>query len=371
MREKDRHGGDVHAAAREIGRPVKAILDFSASINPLGPSPRARRAMRAALAEVVHYPDRTCGELRDALAKRHGVPADRFLVGNGSSELLYLLAQALPIRHALVIGPTFSEYEQAVTAAGGRVTRLNARRTDRYRVPIERATAALRAEGRDAAGRARLDALFLCNPNSPTGRAVDREAVLGLARAAGRRGIWTIVDEAFADYCEARSVLPRLGEAPRLIVLRSLTKFQALTGLRVGYLAAGPSLVARLARRQPPWSVNGPAQAAALAALADREHDARSLAAALRDRERFARALARIPGVTVFPSDANFLLVELPAGATAFRVAASLRREGVLVRDGSSVPGLNGRTVRLAVRSGGQNRRLLSLLRPLLERGAS
>lgn len=366
MVRKDRHGGDVHAAAREIGRPVKDLLDFSASINPLGPSPLTRRAMVAALAEVVHYPDPTCAALRDALAKRHDLPADWLLIGNGSSELIYLLVQALPIRRALVIGPTFSEYGAAVAATGGLVRPINAERADLYRPPLDRAMATIRAEGRTA-GRPRLDALFLCNPNSPTGRAADREAVLRLARAAGRRGIWTVVDEAFVDYCEDRSVLPRLREAPRLLVLRSLTKFHALPGLRVGYLAAGPRLVKRLARRQPPWSVNGPAQAAALAALGDRAHEARSLAAALQERERLARGLARLPGLTVFPSEANFLLVELPAGATASRLAASLRREGLLIRDCSAVPGLNDRTVRLAVRRGGQNRRLLALLRASLK----
>lgn len=367
VRTRDRHGGDVHAAARALGRPLKDILDFSASINPLGPSPRARRAARAALSEVVHYPDPACTALRDALAKRHDLPADWVLVGNGSSELIYLLAQALSIRRALVIGPTFSEYEKAVAANGGLVRHINAERADLYRPPLGRVRAAIEAAGRPA-GRPRFDALFLCNPNSPTGRAVDREDVLRLARAAGRRGIWTVVDEAFVDYCEDRSVLPRVQEAPRLLVLRSLTKFHALPGLRVGYLAARPSLLKRLARRQPPWSVNGPAQAAALAALDDRAHGARSLALTLRERDRFARGLAGIRGLTVFPSEANFLLVELPARTTATGVAASLRREGILIRDCSAMPGLNDRTIRLAVRSGSQHRHLLALLRAALER---
>lgn len=367
VRRTDRHGGDVHAVVRETGRPLRAVLDFSASINPLGPSPLARRALVASLATVTHYPDPACVALRDALAKRHDLPADWFLVGNGSSELIALLPLALSIRHALIVGPTFSEYERAVTAAGGLITRVQASREKLYRPRVESVLAAIRAEGRAAGRRPTFDAVFLCNPNSPTGWSVPREAVREVARAAARRGLWMIVDETFADYCEERSVLPWLQREPRLLLLRSFTKFYALPGLRIGYLAARPALLARLRRRQPPWSVNQPAQAAALAALEDRAHAARSLAFMRAERARLASRLARLPGLTVVPSEANFLMVELPRGLTALRVVAALRREGLLIRDCSGVPGLNDRTIRVAVRSRTENRRLFAGLRSRLQ----
>ncbi len=362
---QDRHGGDIHAAAREIGRPLRALLDFSASVNPLGPSPQARRALSSSLKEIVHYPDPTCSALREALAKRYDLPADWFAVGNGSSELIALLPLTLPVRHALIVGPTFSDYERAVTAAGGAVTRVNADRADLYRPPRDRI---LQAIGRARPTRPQLDAVFLCNPNSPTGQALSAEAVSGIAQAAARRGLWTVVDEAFVDYCEERSVLPCLPAAPRLVLLRSFTKFFALPGLRIGYLAAHPAVVERLRRRQPPWSVNHLAQVAARAALEDRMHAERSLAVMQRERAWLVRRLSAAPGLTVFPSEANFLLLELPAGLKAARVASRLRRDGLLIRDCSAIPGLNERTVRIAIRSRAENRRLLAGLLPLVSR---
>jgi threonine-phosphate decarboxylase len=131
------HGGDVYAAARELGRDLHRLLDFSASINPLGPSPAAVRTLRAAEVLLGHYPDPACWALRQALAAYWNRPSEEFLVGNGSTELIHLLPRALGIRHLLLIGPTFSEYAEAMTRSGGQVTMLMADRADGYRPPLE------------------------------------------------------------------------------------------------------------------------------------------------------------------------------------------------------------------------------------------
>lgn len=354
------HGGNVHAAARETGRRLDQLVDFSASINPLGPSPRTLRAVVRGMREAVHYPDPDCLSLREALAARHGLSADRFLIGNGSSELIALLPAALSIHHALVVGPTFSEYANAVTIHGGRVTAINARRADGYRPPIERVVDGLRA------GDLRLDAVFLCNPNSPTGQAMDGARVFELARAASRRNLWTVVDETFVDYCEQRSVLSKVAVLPRLLILRTFTKFYALPGLRIGYLAASRAVVEAIRKQQPPWSVNALAQAAARTALRDRTHARRSLAFMELERARLTRGLSRLPDVTVYRSETNFLLAELPRATRAPTLAKALRRQGLLIRDCSSVEGLTDRTIRIAVRTRRQNRVLLAALRDQL-----
>ena len=137
------HGGDVYAAARELGRDLHRLLDFSASINPLGPSPAAVRTLRTAEVLLGHYPDPACWALRQALAAYWKRPSEEFLVGNGSTELIHLLPRTLGIRHLLLIGPTFSEYAEAMTRAGGRVTMLMADRADGYRPPLESVLATL------------------------------------------------------------------------------------------------------------------------------------------------------------------------------------------------------------------------------------
>ncbi len=366
MSAQDRHGGNIHAAARESGLPPSRLIDFSASINPLGPSRRALRAITRTSPGVVHYPDPDCLALRLALADRYGMDPGRLLIGNGSSEFIHLLPTALSIRHALIVGPTFSEYERAVRLAGGRVARIQARRADEYRPPLAQVVGAIRAKGSGDSP----DAVFFCNPNSPTGHALSREEVSELIEAANRRKIRMIVDETFVDYCEERSILPHSVRYPYLIVMRRFTKFFGLPGLRVGYVTAPREVVARIRERQPPWSVNSLAQTAALAALEDHRHARASRAVVQTERDYLLRHLGEISGIRVYPSAANFLMVELPPPMSATHVTSSLRAQGLLIRDLSSVAGLNRRMIRLAVRTRQHNQRLLGALRQALDRFA-
>jgi threonine-phosphate decarboxylase len=363
---ENRHGGDVYAASRELHRPIERLIDFSASINPLGPSPAVWRALTRSRSSLRHYPDPECWALRQTLASRWRRPPDQIVIGNGSSELIHALPQALELRHLLIIGPTFSEYATAMTRSGGQTTMVLADREMDYAPPLDRALRVLRASGRNRQGRRAIDAVVLCNPNSPTGQACDADAVMDMARAAERHRVWLIVDETFAEYCEERSILPRAPVLARVIVLRSLTKFYGLPSLRVGYAVAEADVVQRLRRQQPPWSVNAMAQAAAVTAMNDGRHAQRSLAFMTKERTRFAAELAKLPGCVVFPSHANFILMELPVGWPAKNVTTLLRREGLLIRDCSTVPGLHSRCVRVAVRTRRENHRLVKMLSGLL-----
>ncbi len=359
------HGGNVHGAARQLGTSISRLVDFSASINPLGPSPRSLKAMVRAAAFVPHYPDPECAALREALAARWRVEPEQIVVGNGSTELIHLLPSALSLRHLLVVGPTFSEYAKAMRDAGGKVTMLMAERSDGYAPPLRRLLSFMASTPKVRRGST-CDAVLLCNPNSPTGRSCAADDVLQVVRLAQRRGLRVIVDETFADYCPERSILPSAIRSGGTIVLRSFTKFYGLPGLRIGYALAPAQTAARLRERQPPWSVNAPAQAAARAALEDQRHVARSRAFMARERARLGRLLATLPGCTCFPSEANFFLLELPAGCRASVVTEGLRRKGLLIRDCSAVPGLNDRTVRLAVRRRAENERLILAMQRML-----
>lgn len=355
------HGGDVYGSARELGRVPDEILDFSASINPLGPAPAVLRMLTRAETLLRHYPDPQCWDLRQVLAAYWRRSPEAFFIGNGSTEVIHLLPAALHIRHLLVVGPTFSEYAAAMARAGGRISTVMAAREDHYRIGLAQVLDALRKlRGGDARVRS-LDAVLLCNPNSPTGVAWDAGTVRSLAREAARLGLWCVVDETFADYCESLSIL---GKAlpPRTIVLRSFTKFYALPGLRVGYAVSSPAVSKQLSAQQPPWSVNMLAQRAAMVALQDDRHRRHSLQFMDRERSRLQRGLERLPGLRVFPSQANFILLELPAGQRATGVVTALRQQGLLLRDCSQVPGLNDRSLRVAVRSRSENDRLLKAL---------
>ena len=363
VKSADDHGGNVYAAARELRRPADTLLDFSASINPLGPSPKALRAIAGCRSALSHYPDPVCWDLRRCLASRWKLSPDQIVVGNGSTELIHLLPRAFAIRHALVIAPTFSEYARAVERAGGRVTWLLAKRREGYRPPLEHAVRWLRS---NRMGRKKIDAIFLCHPNSPTGQICHVHEVNGLVQEAERTGTWMVLDETFIEYCEQQSLLPRLSRFSRLIILRSFTKFYALPGLRIGCLVAAEWAARRVKVYQSPWSVNALAQVAAVASFKDHRHARRSLRYMAQERDRFRRRLNAVPGLTLFPSQSNFLLVELPRAQRAGQIAAALRRQGMLIRDCSSVPGLNHRSVRIAVRTRRENNRLVDALGHLL-----
>ncbi len=361
MKIDSSHGGNVYAASRELGIPVERILDFSASINPLGPSPLALQAIRDGWPSLRHYPDPDCQALRSALAERWELSPDRFVIGNGSAELIHALPRALKMQRVLVLGPTFSEYARAVELAGGGVEVLMARRSDGYRPPLDEALRRLRERDR------RVDAVVLCHPNSPTGQVCEVTAVLRLVRMAAKRSVWVIVDEAFVDYCPDRSLLRYVPGQPLVVVIRSFTKFHALPGLRVGYAVASKRVVEAVRHHLPPWTVNVLAQNAAVASLTDLLHERRSLAFMKRERSRLIKRLRSLPGVTVYPSVANFLLVELPPPLRASAIVAALRRRGLLIRDCSTVPGLTERTVRVAVRTVEDNARLVWFLSSLLK----
>jgi threonine-phosphate decarboxylase len=366
--KKPVHGGDVYAASRELGCPLSTLIDFSASINPLGPSPKVWRAITEAHHLLPHYPDPASWDLRQALATRwHCVP-EQVLVGNGSMELIHALPRALKINHLLLVQPTFSEYAASIVRAGGRVTSVCADRDEQYALPIDRLFRLLK---RSAKGARTIDAILLCNPNSPTGQACGADDVMRLARAAQRRGVWLIVDETFADYCPERSILPLASAFSRVVVLRSLTKFYGLPGLRVGYTVAAPTVIQQLHNELPPWSVNVMGQVAALAALHDTVHTKKSLQFVVKERTRISTELARLPGCTLFPAHANFIFVELPHGWHARRMTELLRAEGLLIRDCSSVPGANRRSIRIAVRSREDNDRLLKSLSRVLNKSRS
>lgn len=353
------HGGDIYRAARELGRDPSDILDFSASINPLGPSPQVWKAIRAAKQLLSHYPDPDCWDLRQALALFWRIEPEQIVVGNGSTELIDALPRALGIHRLLIVHPTFSEYAAAMTRARKQTTFLNADRRDHYALPIDRLCRVMET-GRD--GGHSIDGIVIGHPNSPTGQASSAKDIARLAKAAERQGLWLVIDEAFADYCPERSVLRQATSWPHVVVLRSMTKFYAMPGLRVGYAVATQPVIKRLQRQLPPWSISVIGQVAALAALNDAAHARKSLQFMARERERMSTLLTALPGYVVMPTCANYFFVELPRGRRASEMTEYLRRKGLLIRDCSSVPGTNSRCIRLAVRSQRDNDRLIQAM---------
>ncbi|WP_305041330.1 threonine-phosphate decarboxylase CobD [Geoalkalibacter sp.] len=352
------HGGNVLQTARELGLSPEAILDFSASINPHGVPQGVLAAIRASLARIQHYPEIDGGSLREALAAHHRLPAEHFLPGSGSTELIYLLPRVLRPRRALLVAPCFSEYERSLSQVGCAVEFLPLSPADGFSFDPQRLLNRLEPD---------TDLILIANPANPTGRATPPEALLDLA-ARVREQALVLIDEAFVDFCPEHSLLPYLGKERNLFVLRSLTKFYAIPGLRAGYLAGPPRTVARLAQAREPWTLSTPALAAAHACLAEEAFRRQTWELIPQWREQLQRGLEEL-GLRVFSSSANYLLARLGEGApSATQVSAGLREKGILLRDCSNFPGLDQRYVRAAVRLPDENRRLLAALRLILQK---
>lgn len=349
------HGGQVFAAARRRGVSPEMMLDFSASINPLGPAPAVKSAIIGALERIIHYPDSAATELQHALASEHHLAPEQIVVGNGSTELIYLLPRLVgqpAWRRALIVAPPFAEYARALQDADWHVDYFTLTANDGFALHLERLQHRLQAG---------YDLLVLANPGNPTGRLYPREEIERLIELAGAAGVITVVDEAFMDFCPTETVIRSTLRQWPLVVLRSLTKFHAIPGLRLGYAAATSTLAAQLATLRQPWSINVLAQVAGLAALAATSHQAATLALINHERTVLTTALARA-GITVYPGAANYLLLQLPAGCTGSELAQQLEEQCILIRACSSFPGLDDSFVRVAVRSAAENGRLLAAL---------
>lgn len=348
------HGGQSFEFARQQGCRIDEVTDFSASINPLGMSPMAIQAVQETLPSLVHYPDRGCSPLREVLARRHALSIDQILVGNGSTELIHLLPKVLNLERVLIPVPSFSEYEAAATLAGCEIRFLRLRDEDRFMIQPADLIKAIQQSA---------DAVFLCNPNNPTGQLLHQDELLPVVRVASERGVRMIVDEAFIDYAEHASLIRETERYPNLIVLRSFTKFYGMPGLRVGYLVADGEIVASLEKRKPPWSVNHLAQVAAQASLMDETYVEKSRKVIQEERGYLVEALSVIGGITVFHSDASYLLLKLSEDSFQMKVVQNiLAREKVLVRNCGSFRGLSRNYIRIAVRSRAENERLVRLL---------
>ncbi|MEH1899292.1 MULTISPECIES: threonine-phosphate decarboxylase CobD [unclassified Nostoc] len=344
------HGGNLAWAAALAGCPPDAILDFSASISPLGPPNSAIAAIVSQLGNLKHYPDPNYSELRLALSHFHQLPSEWILPGNGSAELLTLVGRELAqLAATILITPAFGDYYRTLAAYNANVLEC----------PLSLVTGhwSLTKEK----GERRNDkGLLLNNPHNPTGKIFSRDSILPYLEQFAL----VVVDEAFMDFVppdEEQSLIPVVQEYANLVILRSLTKFYSLPGLRLGYAIAHPDCLAKWQLWRDPWPVNTLAAAAAIAALQDTEFQQQTWAWLPPARNQLFQGLAKILGFQPQVSAANFLLVESQKSTSQLQQQL-LKHHQILIRDCLSFKELGDRFFRVAVREESDNQRLLTAL---------
>ncbi|MBK1990878.1 threonine-phosphate decarboxylase [Sphaerospermopsis aphanizomenoides BCCUSP55] len=366
MRQKA-HGGNLAWAAALAGCPPDAIVDFSASISPLGPPNSIIAAIVSQLGNLKHYPDPDYSELKLALGHFHQLPSEWILPGNGSAELLTLIGRELAqLTATVLITPAFGDYYRTLAAYNAKVLEF----------PVD-LKIGNREEGRGNSEEGRLIVpislfphlpispsheygLLLNNPHNPTGKLFLRDDILPYLQDFAL----VVVDEAFMDFLppdQEQSLIGLVQEYENLVILRSLTKFYSLPGLRLGYAIAHPDRLAKWQSWRDPWPVNTLAAAAAIAALQDTEFQQLTWKWLPQARNQLFQGLASIPGLKPLEGAVNYLLVESQQSTSELQTKL-LRQHQILIRDCLSFKELGDRFFRVAVRSESDNQRLLTAL---------
>ena len=345
------HGGDIYSAKERI---EGEIIDFSANINPLGLPQSVKEALGNAMDAFSHYPDPICRELVKELAESEQVRQEHILCGNGAADLIFRAVWAMRPRSALIAVPTFSEYEQALTACGCKVDYFELKAESGFQVTEELLEHI----------QPQTDIVFLCNPNNPTGQLTEQKLLERILARCASCGALLVVDECFRDFLDEpmqNSMNGWVDSFPNLMILRAFTKHYAMAGLRLGYcLCSNPPLLERMVQCGQPWSVSVPAQIAGLAALQDRDYLEKSRELITQERTYLKESFARLQ-IPVIGSQANYLFFRCEQP-----LSEALEGCGILIRSCANYRGLDESYYRIAVKSHADNEKLVAALTAVL-----
>lgn len=343
------HGGNLTWAANLAGCPVTSIIDFSASINPLGPPNSAISALQQGVTAITHYPDPHYLQLRLALGQWHNISPDWIVPGNGAAELLTWAGRELAtLKFTYLMTPGFRDYWRALQGFCAKVKY--------YPLPWEGEICSLNLTPVDP----KSSGVIINNPHNPTGKLFSRDVLLPLLE----KFALVVVDEAFMDFVpphEQQSLIPVVSDYPNLVIVRSLTKFYSIPGLRLGYAIAHPHRLQKWQLWRDPWSVNSLAAAVGEAVINDYEFQQQTWSWLVTTRKSLLKGLSNLKGLQPFPSAANFLLVKTQVPSSQLQQKL-LKKHQILIRDCLSFPELGDSYFRVAVKADAENQRLLKAL---------
>lgn len=351
------HGGNRREVAQYLGVDEGTLLDFSANINPLGMPLGVRQRLAESLDKLEQYPDVAYQSLHQALAAYHAVPPDWIQAGNGETELIFDLVKTLEPKQALVVSPGFAEYQRALAQAKCQVHTWWLQESAGWQLD----------DGILSALTPELDCVFLCTPNNPTGLLPDWPLLERIAHKCGDNHIWLIVDEAFLDFVPQQpGFIPVLGNMPWVWVLRSMTKFYAIPGLRLGYaLSSHSASMASLRAKRAPWSINTLAAIAGEQVLQETAYQQETWQWVRRENQWLYQALSKVPGIQAWQPQANYLFFRCDVPELDLQWAL-LEQAGILIRSCANYPGLDARYYRVAVKSHAANQSLLDALQQVM-----
>lgn len=341
------HGGDIYT--------YKDVIDYSVNLNPFGPGESMLTAMKESLKHVGEYPDSRCRVLRKALAEHLHVSEDFLIFGNGAAELIFLLAQTIRPKKAVLTIPSFAEYERALQSVECECVDYLLCEEHGF-VPEESYLDLLTED---------VDLIFLCSPDNPSGAVIEKEFLLRVLDKCKRNQILMVLDECFVEFLsdpQKQTLYREYQNTQNLVVLQAFTKISAIPGIRIGYgITSNQELLQKMERNRQPWSVSGVAQAAGYAALQETDRWQRMREWLQTERTWLEENLTRI-GVSWYPSKVNYLLLK-----SSYPLFSLLLEDKILIRDCSNYEGLQMGYYRIAVKQRKDNEKLLAALTRIYE----
>ncbi|MCX5875815.1 MAG: pyridoxal phosphate-dependent class II aminotransferase [Deltaproteobacteria bacterium] len=348
------HGGDILSMAKRLGCGVGDLVDLSSNLTPLGMPPGLREALVARLGEISFLPESGSETLVRLFAEKYGCSPQQVLAGNGTTEFIYAVPASVQSRRALIIAPTYADYQTASQWAGLSVDFFTLKADEDFALDFNRLSAQLTGG----------ELVFLCNPNNPTGRVVPSRALMNFILAHPTSEF--LIDESYLPFVNE----PSLAGFPlpaNLFLLCSSSKIYGVPGLRLGFLVANEEKMARFAARRKPWGVNRMAQVAGEYLLTHGEAYVQAVREYLAQvRPGFVARLAALPGVQVVPGAANFILCRLAGPMTAAQLREAMLRQRIMIRDCSNFTGLDGQYFRVSLQDAERNERCLAALAGIL-----
>ncbi|MBC2855103.1 threonine-phosphate decarboxylase [Cetobacterium sp. 2A] len=351
----DLHGGNVFRLERD-GK--INILDYSSNINPLGVPESFKEAVINNFSILEKYPDPEYVELREAIGDYNGISSENVVVGNGATEILFLYMKAIKVKSAMIVSPTFAEYERALKVSGAQVSYFELKESENFKIDVDRLLEEIQDE----------ELVVICNPNNPTGRFISLEDIDKISLVLDKKGKKLFVDEAFIEFIDnwtdKTSILLK---RKNIFILRALTKFFALPGVRLGYgLCYDTELLKKISSIREPWSVNSFAELAGKVMLKDEGYIKATELWIEEEKKWFHDELKNIKNIKPYKTESNFILIKLLSmNSKNFR--DKMIDEGIVVRDASNFKFLNESFVRLAVKDRDKNKKILEKIEKVVK----
>ncbi len=356
------HGSDLEKIEEIYHIKKEDITSFSANVNPIGISPKLRETLVHHIDDITGYPDREYTSLRQSIGRYIDADYKNIIVGNGSSELISLFIQNLKPKKALILGPTYSEYEHAVSLCGGSAYYYRLDEKHDFSVHVDRLEKKLTEK---------IDLLVICNPNNPTSTAISRSDMRQILDVCKIHGIYVMIDETYVEFTEDVKAVTAVPLAPiynNVIILRGISKFFAAPGLRLGYaICSNRDLRKKVVGRQNPWTINTLAAVSGEIMFSDTDYIQETRRLISSERTRICRFLDGCKGLTYYPPTANFVLVKITKeGVTADDLFDAAIRKGLMIRNCASFPFLDNKYFRFCFMMPEKNDELLALIKEIL-----